>query len=246
MHALYNFDFLNTISTQLKSCIDSLDETILNQDAIQALSNFQDKNHSKQGVYLIHYDGLPVYLGKANIISVRLSEHYQKLLGRQKIDPRLISYKAILLEKSMGTAANEALLIKLFKADYPEMWNGRGFGPKDPGRQRDTTEPSDFDREYPINDGYEIDFGYTAANLEECLKKVKTELPYLFRYKISLNAEQSIQISLPAIKVTAREFLQLAVDALGKGWKGVILSYGMIIYKTNNKYEFGEEIFPRL
>ena len=30
------------------------------------------------------------------------------------------------------------------------MWNGSGFGPKDPGKNRDTTEPGAFDRDHPI------------------------------------------------------------------------------------------------
>ena len=242
MHAIYSFDFLNTISHQLKTFIDDLRLTPLTPRTLQEFSTFQRENNSKQGVYLIHYEGSPVYLGKADDVADRLGNHYKKLLGRHNIEASKISYKAILLDRSMSTAANEEILIALFRTDYEGMWNGKGFGSKDPGKERDTTKPGPFDEKYPINEQHMVDFGSTSGSLEFYLKKAKSELPYHFRFEISKQITRTTQIALPNAILPADKFLQIIINNLGQGWKGVILSYGMIIYKTEHKYKYGKEI----
>jgi hypothetical protein len=242
MHDIYSFNFLKTISRQLKSSIDKLDSTLLTRESLHNLSVFQRENNANQGVYLILYDGKPVYLGKSDDVADRLGNHYKKLLGRQSIEAGRISYKAILLDRSMSTAANENILIKLFQSDNVEMWNGNGFGSKDPGKIRDNTKPGPFDTNHPINEKYRVDFGSTAGSLEFYLNKAKAELPYHFRFEIEQHIAQNTQIVLPEAILPAEEFLQIIVNSLGVGWKGVILKYGMVIYRTEQKYKHGKEL----
>lgn len=244
MHAIYSFDFLNTISHQLKTFIDELALTPLNPRTLHAFSAFQRENNSEQGVYLIHYDGAPVYLGKADDVAERLGNHYKKLLGRHNIEPDKIAYKAILLDRSMSTAANEEILIALFRKDYEGMWNGKGFGSKDPGKERDTTKPGPFDEKYPINEQHIVNFESTSGSLDFYLKKAKAELPYHFRFEIPKQISRATQITLPNASLPADDFLQIIINNLGQGWKGVILSYGMIIYKTEHRYKYGKELIP--
>lgn len=246
MHALYTFDFLSTVSKQLKDMLEALPESELNTKTLFELQQYQQSCGTQQGVYVIHHNGVPAYVGKANNVSDRLSQHLTKLSGRRGIGSHAIGYKALLLDKSMGTAANEDILITMFKAEHAEMWNGAGFGPKDPGKERDTTRPGKFDRNHPIIDDFPVelvDAGIGKVTLGTLLSTMKSQLPYVFRYDVPdevLTMEVVVDTDIRA----ARHLLQLAVSALGEGWKGAIISYGMVLYKTNKHYPHGEELLP--
>ena len=60
----------------------------------------------------------------------RLRGHLNKLKGSQKINLSAVGYKALVLDKSMSTAANEDVLTAVFGAKHSGMWNNKGFGPK--------------------------------------------------------------------------------------------------------------------
>lgn len=224
-----------------------MDESLLDDQALRELSGFQDKSDSRQGVYVLHYDGAPVYLGKANNVSARLFQHLEKLSGRQHVDLSLIGYKALLLDKSMSTAANENILIAMFKEKHTAMWNGNGFGPKDPGQERDTTKPGWFDKNYPIIENYDIKLDLVDPDpnggiaLRSLFAQMKTQLPYVFRYDVP-PAELEQRVPLVGVNHDARSLLQAAVTALGAGWKGAVISYGMVLYKTNKEYRYGVEL----
>lgn len=248
MHTTYNFHFLNTVSRQLVAKLDELPVSVLDPDTLSELGLFQEVNNAKQGVYLLHYEGSPVYLGKAEDVRERLAQHLTKLTGRQNIQLTDIGYKAILLDRSMSTAANETVLIGFFRQNHVGMWNNRGFGPKDPGRQRDNTRPSYFDQMYPIRDDYPVTFDDNSAKLGDLLLAIKAQVPYVFRY--SIVGQESLDVDLANIpralssQIAAKDLLQLAVTRLGAGWKGVVLSHGMVLYCTTSEYEFGRELLP--
>ena len=144
MHATYTFDFLTTVSKQLVERLDALPVTNLSEATLNDLAQFQLETGFSQGVYLIHEAAQSRYLGKANEVCRRLSQHLWKLSGRRNINLPDIGYKALLLDNSMSTAANEDLLIRLFAAQHAGMWNGKGFR-RNSGKERDTTAPSDFE-----------------------------------------------------------------------------------------------------
>ncbi|WP_373989467.1 hypothetical protein [Duganella sp. BuS-21] len=246
MHSLYVFDFLTTVSLQLKEKLEGLDETILNKKSLSELAQYQRENDSQHGVYVIHYGGVPKYVGKANNVSDRLGQHLTKLSGRKGIDLDLIGYKTLLLDKSMSTAANEDILISMFKQEHQDMWNGGGFGPKDPGKERDTTKPGPFDQAYPIIDEYPIELKTDesgAIKLRDVVSTMKEQLPYVFRYNIPAEALERT-IVLGGEDRRARSLLKVIVSFLGSGWKGAIISYGMVLYETSKHYPHGEEINP--
>lgn len=242
MHATYSFHFLNTVSEQLIATLNALTITSLNSATLNTLQTFQSKENAKQGVYLLHYNERPVYLGKAIDVRARLTKHLNKLTGRRKVNLAKVGYKALLLDKSMGTAANETLLISIFKQSHSGMWNGEGFGPNDPGKNRDKTKPGIFDSAHPIKENWAIDFPDNTTTIGDVLKTMKSQLPYVLRYKIAGRARDPIDLT--GVPRTAKNLLQAIVTALGTGWKGVILSYGMIIYETKDGYPFGIEVLP--
>lgn len=245
MHSLYSFHFLDTISEQLQEKLENLDISPLTEEALNLLAAFETENRAWQGVYLLYYEGAPVYLGKADDVSSRLKQHLWKLKGRQKIDLSAVGYKALLLDKSMSTAANETVLIGLFKRRYNGMWNGKGFGSKDPGKERDTTRPGPFDSMYPIIANYSVEGIDDEETLASLLIKMKNKLPYTaFRFELGERSADSL--ALAGVPRTADVLLQAAINKLGKGWKGVILSYGMIIYKTSTSYQYGTELIPQI
>jgi len=246
LYSLYVFDFLQTVSQQLKDRLETLIASPLNDDAIAQLSEFQTVSRSTQGVYLLIYDGQPRYIGKANNIKDRLSQHLTKLKGRRNIDLAALTYKVLLLDKSMSTAANEDILISLFKEQYSGMWNGAGFGPKDPGRERDTTKPGKFDQQHPIIDDYPVVIHPNedgALTVDQILVAMKSQLPYVFRYEVSKEISMS-RVNIAKVSHIARDLLQAVVSQLGVGWRGGIISYGMVLYKTTKNYPHGEEINP--
>lgn len=242
MHATYNFHFLDTVSEQLIAKLSSLPITQLDATALDDIGTFQLKQRARQGVYILHYGGEPVYLGKASDVRARLKKHLRKLTGRQHIDLSKVGYKALLLDKSMSTAANESLLISIFRRTHTGMWNGQGFGPNDPGKRRDTTEPSQFDKAYPIKSDWPIDFPDDSSTVGELLRSMKQQLPYTLRYDIKDRGDDPID--LRGVPREAKTMLQTVVSTLGPGWKGVTLSYGMILYQTSAKFPFGVEITP--
>lgn len=244
MHTIYNFNFLETISTQLKELLDCLTASPLNLETLSILRQFQNEHSSQQGVYLIYYDNSPVYLGKANNIAERLEQHQSKLSGRLNVVLASVGYKAILLDTSMSTATNEEILIAMFQRNTHGMWNKKGFGPKDPGKERDNTRPNWFDLKFPINSRFSILFENRNYLLNDFLVLIKQRLPYTFRYEIPADIlSQSILLSTN--ELTAEQALQLVVNHLGVGWKGFILSFGMILYKTSNVYKYGREVIPQ-
>lgn len=190
----------------------------------------------------MHLGGEPKYIGKANNLSNRLGQHYRKLMGRRNIRPEEIGYKCLILDRSMSTAANERLLIDRYEQGHPGMWNGCGFGINDPGRRRDTSRPNAFDREYPIRLNVTVPDLECEISAGELAMRMKASLPYLFRYNL-LDCEDEI-VDPRGVENTPDSLLQVIVNRLGKGWRGAILSYGLVLYRDRASYPYGRVIDP--
>jgi hypothetical protein len=242
VHTFYNFQFLDTVSQQLREALDNLQVTPLNAKTLAKLVQAQTKQHAAQGVYFLHLDGEPFYLGKADDVASRLREHLEKLKGRQGIDASKAGYKAILLDKSMSTAANEDILIKMFSVSHTGMWNNKGFGPKDPGQNRDTTIPSLFDRQHPIRADFVLEDILDTETIASLFQKMKGQLPYLFRYERDEEA-YARTINLAGVVRTAQGLLESAIRSLPSGWHGAVLSFGMVVYKTDKSYGHASRVF---
>lgn len=244
MHQLYTFHFLNTVSAQLYQQLVGMTDTPLNQQSLNTLAQFQTANGTVQGVYVLHKNHLPVYVGKASNMKNRLQKHLNKIQGRKNINIADIGYKALLLDKSMSTAASETVLLNLYQQAHTGMWNNGGFGPNDPGKERDTTEPGDFDSAYPIQEKWPVTLGGASMTVGELLRELKAQLPYVCRYQPLTPAEAAIPVALQGVPHEADALFEAAVLALGAGWRGAVLSYGMVLYKNQKQYPFASAIYP--
>jgi hypothetical protein len=241
MFTLYNFHFLDTVSQQLLDKLNTLSVSPLNLEELNRLRIYEKDNHSRKGVYLLHYQQSPVYLGKADDIAERLQQHYNKLCGRQNISISEMGFKCIILDESMSTAANEELLISLFQKDHNGMWNNSGFGAKDPGKQRDQTKPGEFDQKYPINSKYKIQFSQKTSSVNYFLNQAKQQLPYVFRFEIP-SEQQQISMTVSDTELSAEDFLKELLSILGRDFQANILSFGITLYAEEKKYAYGKSI----
>src|SRR5690606_18576129 len=92
-----------------------------------------------------------------------------------------ISFRCLFLDKNWSALTHEKPLIERF--NY--TWNATGFGNHDPGRNRDKTElkPNHFDRLYPIDADYEVQFTPGTHTVASAIQVVKSSIPYLFRHQ---------------------------------------------------------------
>jgi aryl-alcohol dehydrogenase-like predicted oxidoreductase len=126
-----------------------------------------------------------------------------------------IGYKAMLLDNSMSTAANEELLIRLFAAQHAGMSNGKGFGPRDPGKERDTTASSDFDRDHPIVTDIAVEGVNDNEMIGTLFRKMKNGLPCVFRYQIG--TARTTPVDLTGVPRNAEASLRAACVSCRKG-----------------------------
>lgn len=180
-----------------------------------------------------------IYVGKADSLSDRLSQHYRKLTGRHNIDMNDISFTALFVEEDFSALAPERLLINKHR-DTAIAWNNIGFGPKDPGRNRDKTKLKDnhFDVQYPINLDITVSGLHTGhQELPKYLDEVKKKLPYNFRFQ-SIKKQQGkplreLMIEAPASTMTADEVFRLISTVIPEGWKISALMGYVIMYPDN-------------
>jgi hypothetical protein len=125
-----------------------------------------------------------VYVGKADQpLPKRLGDHLYQLSGRTNISIGEISFRCLFVEEDLSSVSPEKMLIKRHLRTGKIVWNNRGFGINDPGRERDTTTLTrdHFDLEYPIDLTREVKgLSPGVQPLEDLLKIIKGGLPYLF------------------------------------------------------------------
>lgn len=243
MFAFFQFNLPRAVAEHLFNGLDKLQPSPLAIENLQALRAFQVEMRSTQGVYVIYEQQSAVYAGKSNDLVERLGEHREKLRARRGIDMGLIGFKALVLDESWSTSANEDLLIGQFKNRSECKWNGTGFGPKDPGKERDTTKPSWFNNTYPIRDDWPVENVPDQAAVGDVLRVLKDQLPFLLRYE-RLGKAAAVPVDLDGIPRNARAVLVKCAQALGANWQLTLLKFGFILYQDVKEFKFGERLHP--
>jgi hypothetical protein len=238
---VFDFDLPGAVTEHLERRLNAMPSSVLTENALNELSKFQRQQKIGQGVYELLIRNEVVYVGKADDVRQRLTQHFRKLRGRQKINLEGIRYKCLLLPRSWSASANEKLLVAHYKAKGECKWNGAGFGPKDVGQKRDDTEPNWFDREYPINADYACPAVPDKVTLAGLLTMLKAELPFTLRYQID-SSQSALQIELKRVPRTARALIGKAVQALGPEWQATIFASHITLYKRRQAYRHGEII----
>jgi hypothetical protein len=245
--AHFEFDLATPFFQQLMAVFDALGTSPLGSEQLGQLE-------SHQGVYGLYRHNALVYVGKAdNPLPDRLNDHLIKLDGRLNIAPDEMRFKAVYLAKTWVPLAPEAMMISHFRGEGLCEWNGNGFGPHDPGRNRERTNkpPEGFDANYPIKADWPCK-GIEARRYEanSLLQKIKSLLPFCFRYEtdrpkswrkgsLKYNGKQ---IDVPRPGMPAADLIANIARQLGPSWQATKFSSHMILYEENAGYTFGTRL----
>jgi predicted GIY-YIG superfamily endonuclease len=248
----FEIDIVSALSDQLIGSFSRLTPAALTEKNLEAIS-------PEQGVYILHKDRMVVYVGKADNLARRLSEHLRKLKGRRNIDPAEIGFECVYVHRNWTALAPETAVISHYRAVGQAAWNFSGFGSHDPGRNREETnkEPQGFDSMYPIRDDWVCDFVSAEDwNVRELLLELKRELPFLLRFEVRgphfraghpRYNEETVRI--PRSGMSARELLALIAGAIPPQEgrppaQATIFPSHMILYFEDRDYRHGETIRP--
>ncbi|MGV2293338.1 GIY-YIG nuclease family protein [Trinickia sp. YCB016] len=206
-----------------------------------------------QGVYQLFLDGQLVYVGKTDAeagLNQRLDRHSHKILHRQGLDPRRVTFKAVRV--FVFTAMDlEQQLIKHYEGlGSPLPWNNSGFGANDPGIKRDTTtlKAGHFDLLYPIDIDIpiEIDSAGGPVTVAFVLTALKQTLPYTLRFESAAPKSRKPHPDLVTALVTLsnsrdilRNILVQIKISLGPSWQITVLPGYVIMYKESKHYPHG-------
>ncbi len=238
--ARFEIDIISALSSQLVAAFEKLDEGELTEEQLTSLD-------PGQGVYQLFYKGALVYVGQAKSLKRRLTEHRTKISGRRNIDVASMGFNCLYVHQNWTALAPEVSLIKHYNALGKDScpWNGNGFGPHDPGRQRETTnKPTEgYDAQYPIRDEWPCSWVKAGRyNAQDLLKSLKEGLPYLLRFQTDPDLV-TIKVGVPSDSMPARELLRLAAKNL-PGWQATVFPGHMILYKETKHYDHGQVIWP--
>lgn len=230
-HDHFRLSITKALGDQLSVALAKLGRAPLSMENIARLAD-------RPGVYQLYMRGEFVYVGKADkSLPGRLAYHLRKLGGRRNISLDDISFSCLYVDEDFSALAPEQLLISHHKGMGSIPWNNNGFGNKDPGRNRDSTElkRNHFDVEYPIDLDLLVG-GIRAGDitLSAFLKTLKSNLPYNFRYEEPPRAK-SIHLTVPEGEISADRAFRLASSKLPDGWQVVALMGYVILYGDSPK-----------
>jgi hypothetical protein len=247
----FEINIVSALSDQLTEALDSLTPADLDSGHIGQVP-------AAQGIYTLWHQGALVYVGKADKLSKRLQEHHEKISGRRNMSLNDMKFSALLVHPNWTALAPESALIRHYKAAGAACdWNGNGFGPHDPGRDRETTNkaPDGFDALFPIEDQWRCPW-FTSKVEWDCLEllvKLKRFLPYVLRYETEQigpdkfahytkghpdQSGQLIRVPTSTPPTTARGILALIASSI-PGWQATVFPSHMILYKERRAYRFG-------
>jgi len=239
--AHFDLDLVSALAEQLVEAFAKLDDGALTMEHIAQVP-------AERGVYQLFRNSQLVYVGKAENLRSRLTQHRRKITGRHNIDVSEISFKCLTVPKNWTPLAHEETLIKHYKTKQGICeWNGNGFGPHDPGRERDTTNkpPEGFDSQFPIREEWPcrtIKGG--VWNAGELLVEMKEQLPYLLRYDTKHDDYKKMNVHVPKAGMAAIELMRLITATL-PGWQSTLFPSHMILYKEKRVYPQGAIIWQQ-
>jgi len=244
----FEIDIIAALSAQLLDKLKRLEPAPLEERYLSPLE-------AGQGVYQLYHAGSLVYVGRAQSLKRRLAEHQLKISGRRNIRLEDMCFTCLYVHPNWTALAPEEALIKHYKSSGEARcaWNGNGFGPHDPGRDRETTNkpPDGFDAKYPILEDWVC--GWVEAGAYDAfrlLKSLKDELPYLVRFQMVEQKSrlphpkvEGARVEVPRSGMGAGELLTLVAQSL-PGWQATVFPSHMILYHENRDYRHGKRLWP--
>lgn len=92
--AKFEIDIVFALSDQLVTTFDKLKVGPFDSGTLEKLG-------AEQGVYLLYLDSEVVYVGKANNLRNRLSQHHAKFGGRKNIDLDDMGFKCLYVHRNL-------------------------------------------------------------------------------------------------------------------------------------------------
>jgi hypothetical protein len=242
----FRLSITEALSTQLYASLEALEPAPLTQFNVDALYEQASKLDlpSLSGVYQLFRQAPGkkrelTYVGKADQpLPKRLQEHFYKLSGRQGISLNEMSFRCLFVEEDLSAVSPEKMLIKRHLKTSRIVWNNRGFGNNDPGRERDTTRPrrNHWDIEFPIDLSRRI-VGLTAGShdLKSFLEAVKSTLPFNFRFQKVRADIYHQSIVVPSSEMSVHEAFELIAEQLSGTWQLTALVGWAILYDDDFK-----------
>ena len=251
----YEIDVEKVLRDELPDVIARVDVAPLTLEAIAAVPE------RAKGAYVLFENGHPVYAGKTDTrhgFRSRLARHHNTIQHRIGLDPATVGFKAVRIMVFSNFDVEAILIDELRRKDATALaWNFSGFGSNDPGHNRETQEPAEFDQRRPVDIDRPLDF-LTAGKLIGALElaiAVKEGLPYLFRYETDLNEKgrpkrhtvghvdfrEAAPITLPDGPITTRSALELLLRVLPDGWRATVFPDRVILYREKVRYRFARE-----
>jgi hypothetical protein len=94
----FEIDVISALSEQLIRTFDTLSIGMLDTESLTLIK-------PEQGVYQLYHLKKLVYVGKADSLPRRLSEHRKKISGRQNIDLEDMGFKCLYVHKNWTSLA---------------------------------------------------------------------------------------------------------------------------------------------
>jgi hypothetical protein len=238
--ALFALDTQRVVNVEILKAFETLEPKPLVAANLNILRTHEAANpKAKKGLYVLHYEGTPVYAGKADkVLSTRLSEHLGKLSSRPNLDVNKLGFRCLYFDVNWSALAHEGPLLEALGLP----WNTSGIGGHDPGVGRDKTvlKAEHFDRRFPINPAIPVPGVVAGAQtVATAIKWLFKSLPYLLRVEKAgtklLPIYDATQITVAASE-TAESLLGKLVDALGPNWQVTFLCGYVILYEENDTY----------
>lgn len=243
--AEFEFDLATPLFNQIRKTFDSVTPVPLDNEHLRQIED-------RPGLYGLHLDGQPVYIGKADdSVLTRLRKHHRTIAGRKNISPEQVEFRCVYLAITWDPFKPETALMKYYRTTEPWGWNEKGFGANDPGRKRDWThlDEDHWHRRYPLNPEWRcssIVAGEYGA--EQLLSEIGSDVPFWFRYEKTPQAREQYHattVSVPRNAMSARDLLRLVASTLGHAWQATITPSHMLLYNEQKmEYPFMEVIWP--
>jgi hypothetical protein len=241
---LFALDMQRVLNDEIVSSFDGLQPVPLDETNIRALSEHELGNpQATQGLYILHHRGEAVYVGKAEeSLHDRLAAHRFKLGSRLNMDLAEIGFRCLYLDKNWSALTHERPLISRLGC----RWNRSGFGNHDPGRNRDKTKlkPTHFDRQYPIDAGFPLEFDAGERSVSAALQEIRIRVPYFLRAQSKKgfrparsHPEYHNTNVVFSDHETAMSALGKVVEALGDRWQSTFLYGYAILYREHYPYK---------
>ena len=253
----YEIDIEKVLRNELPQVVAKIDLAPLTAASVNAIPE------GAKGAYVLFVDGYPVYAGKTDTrhgFRDRLNRHAFTIQNRRNLDPSAIAFIAIRILVFSNFDVEAILIDAMRKADENALaWNDSGFGSNDPGHNRETQRPADFDVSYPINIDRQLHLVEAGSHeLLPLLIALKQLLPYDLRYEtdLKLGSEDKYinyrkghvdQRAAPPVNVnnadTTRTLLCKIMAALPPGWRTTVFPGRIILYKEPTTYRYALESF---